>query len=57
MQEKKSPVTPSVAPPPEPFPQEDLSRESGIRVLFKSLLWFIVLPLVGMLALKWLVQI
>lgn len=56
MQEKKNPVPPFVATPPESCPQEEVLRESGVWVLFKSLLWFIVLPLVGLLVLKWLVQ-
>ncbi len=57
MQENKRPVTSPVGTPPESFPQEDEPRDSGIWVLVKSLLWFIMLPLVGMLALKWLVQL
>jgi len=52
---------PPVATPHEPFlppsPQEEQKEESGKSVLFKALFWFIFLPLLSMLLLKWLLQI
>jgi hypothetical protein len=38
-------------------PQKEQTEESGKSILFKSLFWFIVLPVAGLLVLKWLLQI
>ena len=56
MDPKESPLVP--APPDTPPPsQEEQQEESGTSVLLKSLFWFIGLPIIVMLLLKWLIQI
>jgi hypothetical protein len=58
MDTKKIPPVATPHEPPLPHaPQEEQQEESGKSVLFKALLWFLLLPLLSMFLLKWLLQI
>ena len=57
MDPKASPLVPTPPDTPPPSPQEEQQEESGTSVLLKSLFWFIGLPIIVLLLLKWLIQI
>ena len=51
---KKDLLTPLSSPTPPPAPEEEQTQEAGLAVLFKPLLWFIMLPGGVLLLVKWL---
>ncbi|HKA54086.1 MAG TPA: hypothetical protein VKJ47_10540 [Candidatus Binatia bacterium] len=51
---KKDLPTPLSSPTSTPAPEEKQTQEVGLTVLFKPLLWFIVLPGGVLLLVKWL---
>ena len=54
MAKRKDPSAPLFSPTSTPAPEEEQTHEAGLTVLFKPLLWFIMLPGGVLLLVKWL---
>jgi len=54
MAKRKDPSAPLFSPTSTPAPEEEQTHEAGLTVLFKPLVWFIVLPGGVLLLVKWL---